>query len=561
MNIKYIEFKNFQSYGNQLQRIDFSDSSNFAVIVGDNGAGKSTISDIIKFAIYGRVANKRIPDLANRINKNAYTKIELIHNGNNIVIERGIKPNFVKLFINNVEHEITSKSDVDNYIENELLKFPSYIFNNTISLSVNKFKSFLTMSPADKKTIIDKITGLEIINIIYNIIKDKIKTNKTLLDKYNNDNIILSNNLSSAETELHNLREKILKSKENDIINIENDILKAKEEANNIKLELVTLNKILSDYKSKINKNNKYITKLKYEIKKINDIIHSNPKKCSVCSGDLTIKCNNCGAEYSSDFHIINIDDSNKKIKVLSKKIKFVMLTNKSLTINYNNKLSEFNNLNIHKVEIDADIKNNKKKLDDIKNSNNNETSSIENLINNIKDNIKNNNDNINKLTNQMKILKILSDIYDTNGVKQLAVANLISPFNNEVNKNIAELGLNYKIIFDTEFNAHISQIGFEVPISQLSTGEYKKIDLSVLVSLIKLMKIKFSDINLLFLDEIFTGLDNNSINYILNILKSMSIELGLNVFVINHTQLPFEIFDRKYEIKKIDGFSKIFIS
>lgn len=52
MNIKYIEFKNFQSYGNQLQRIDFSDSSNFAVIVGDNGAGKSTISDIIKFAIY-----------------------------------------------------------------------------------------------------------------------------------------------------------------------------------------------------------------------------------------------------------------------------------------------------------------------------------------------------------------------------------------------------------------------------------------------------------------------------------------------------------------------------
>lgn len=237
------------------------------------------------------------------------------------------------------------------------------------------------------------------------------------------------------------------------------------------------------------------------------------------------------------------------------------MLTNKSLTINYNNKLSEFNNLNIHKVEIDADIKNNKKKLDDIKNSNDNETSSIENLINNIKDNIKNNNDNINKLTKQMKILKILSDIYDTNGVKQLAVANLISPFNNEVNKNIAELGLNYKIIFDTEFNAHISQIGFEVPISQLSTGEYKKIDLSVLVSLIKLMKIKFSDINLLFLDEIFTGLDNNSINYILNILKSMSIELGLNVFVINHTQLPFEIFDRKYEIKKIDGFSKIFIS
>jgi|GEM_PF-752695 len=309
------------------------------------------------------------------------------------------------------------------------------------------------------------------------------------------------------------------------------------------------------------NKNNKYITKLKYEIKKINDIIHSNPKKCSVCGGDLTIKCNNCGAEYSSDFHIINIDDSNKKIKVLSKKIKFVMLTNKSLTINYNNKLSEFNNLNIHKVEIDADIKNNKKKLDDIKNSNDNETSSIENLINNIKDNIKNNNDNINKLTKQMKILKILSDIYDTNGVKQLAVANLISPFNNEVNKNIAELGLNYKIIFDTEFNAHISQIGFEVPISQLSTGEYKKIDLSVLVSLIKLMKIKFSDINLLFLDEIFTGLDNNSINYILNILKSMSIELGLNVFVINHTQLPFEIFDRKYEIKKIDGFSKIFIS
>jgi DNA repair exonuclease SbcCD ATPase subunit len=100
--------------------------------------------------------------------------------------------------------------------------------------------------------------------------------------------------------------------------------------------------------------------------------------------------------------------------------------------------------------------------------------------------------------------------------------------------------------------------MGIEIPAQTLSTGEMKKVDFIVLVAIMKLMKLKFSSINLLFLDELFSSVDPEGVHSILGILKTVASDLGLNVFVINHAPMPHEIFDWKLDISKKNNFSSL---
>jgi ABC-type Mn2+/Zn2+ transport system ATPase subunit len=87
-----------------------------------------------------------------------------------------------------------------------------------------------------------------------------------------------------------------------------------------------------------------------------------------------------------------------------------------------------------------------------------------------------------------------------------------------------------------------------------------KKVDFVVLIAIMKLMKMKFSNINLLFLDELFSSVDPDGVYSILKILKQACKELGLNIFVINHAPMPHEIFDWKIDIAKSNNFSSLLI-
>jgi ABC-type multidrug transport system ATPase subunit len=129
---------------------------------------------------------------------------------------------------------------------------------------------------------------------------------------------------------------------------------------------------------------------------------------------------------------------------------------------------------------------------------------------------------------------------------------------NNEILNTLLSLHLPYKVVFNEEFNAQIFHLGEEISHHTLSTGEMKKVDFAVLVAVIKLMKIRFSSVNILFLDEIFSSVDPDGVHSILTTLRKLSDDLGMNIFVINHAPMPTEIFDYKIEISKKNNFSDI---
>ena len=143
-------------------------------------------------------------------------------------------------------------------------------------------------------------------------------------------------------------------------------------------------------------------------------------------------------------------------------------------------------------------------------------------------------------------------------GVKQMAIKTILPSLNSEISELLSELHLDYQVIFDEEFKATLYHMGIEIPVQTLSTGEMKKVDFVVLIAIMKLMKLKFSSINLLFLDELFSSVDPDGVHSILGILKKNSREMGLNIFVINHAPMPHEIFDWKLEVAKTNNFSSI---
>ena len=156
--------------------------------------------------------------------------------------------------------------------------------------------------------------------------------------------------------------------------------------------------------------------------------------------------------------------------------------------------------------------------------------------------------------------IKGLDDVLSEKGDKQMAIKTILPSLNGEISELLIALNLDYRVVFDEEFKASIYHIGIEIPVQTLSTGEMKKVDFVVLIAIMKLMKLKFSTINLLFLDELFSSVDPEGVTSILSILKKNSREMGLNIFVINHAQMPHEIFDWKLEVTKTNNFSSVLL-
>ena len=179
MQIISIEFRNFASYGNALQRLDFEEkNSHLYLVLGGNGFGKSTIANVIIFGLYGQVENINLPDLPNRINKNLWVRIKLRCGDRTVVIERGIAPKLFRAEVNGVSLDQAGKTNVQEYLETEVFEMPYNVFKNVIILSINDFKSFLTMTPKDKRSIIDKLFGFSVINDMLERVKNERKVLK-----------------------------------------------------------------------------------------------------------------------------------------------------------------------------------------------------------------------------------------------------------------------------------------------------------------------------------------------------------------------------------------------
>lgn len=551
MRLTKIEWRNFASYGNKIQNLSFDENTGLYLVVGENGAGKSTISDVITYGLYGKLEGKKLKDIPNRINGNAWVRITFISNGEEYSVERGIDPSIFNLYVNGNLYDKAGSRSVQEYLTDDIIQIPNYVFNNTISLSINDFKSFLKMSPADKKSIIDKIFGFYVINEMRDLLKEESKSIKENMARLNGEIDGLTRTLSRTQEELQSLSEKIKEDSKDKIGDLEDKISK--------------FSSLLEIHKEKVKEFNQLDLEISGQVKSAYRALTTAKESKRTIEQKIRLyendKCPTCTTDLSGAFHQSLKDDLNKQLNDFENSIK-------SSQDSYDEALEKESEVRKEKASITekgnrimVNINSTKEELKKIKSASAIQgLDSLKRISEETRDSIQDFSQERVKEDKKSEWIKKIEDILGDRGVKQLALKTILPSLNGNISELMESLHLPYTVTFDEDFNASVVHMGEEISTSTLSTGEMKKVDFAVLLSVIKLMKIRFSSINLLFLDEIFSSVDPDGVYTILNTLRKICDDLGLNVFVINHAPMPTEIFDYKMEIQKRNNFSDLLV-
>ena len=551
MKIKEFAFKNICSYGNKVQTFKFSEDPNLILVQGTNGSGKSSISDALTVSIYGKSGIRKIKEIPNRINKNAYTSVKFVaNNGDEVEIERGIEPNFSKILINGNDYNLPDKRRVDEFIEEELVKIPFNVFSNTISLSVNDFKSFVKLSPADKRKIIDKIFGLDLVNDMNQLVKEDAKTVKG--KQSSSQTALLKNQhlLEQSVQQLSNLQEDLSQEKEQRIVQLNDILTRASAYQDEVKSSYAEIKTKLDSAKNDLKAARESKSSCTFNIAEID-------KKLSIYAKN---KCPHCLSDLTDTVHIgikQQLEDNKNRfledLSPIATKISEIETSSREL------ESSQEKFRNDH-AKLASAIDSAKRELDSLTQSQDSEkqTQYLQKIIDQLNEDIESTKLEIGELEKELSVNQELEVILSDNGMKRILMNQIIPLLNKNILRTSKLLEFKFAFEFDLEFNPIITHLGMQISPESLSAGEQKKMNLIVLLCILELIKMKNNKINLLFLDEIFSSLDSVSIYKVVDLLKTFAKKHNMTVFVISHDPLPEEFFDIKLFVENKDHFSDI---
>lgn len=552
MRIQTVEWKNFNSYGNQIQKINFEkESGDLYLLIGSNGHGKSTISEVITFALYGKIERKNKSDLPNRINKNLWCRIVIRSKNKTVEITRGVSPNLFEVKIDGVSYDTAGNANVQDYLDTEIFDIPYQVFKNIIVLSINDFRSFLTMSVGDKRNVVDRLFGFTIINQMRDQIRSERKDLRDRIKTLNDELNIIQESIESVNQKISTLE---TSKKEDRLRLIEEYKEKIKEMVEQRKKIADALEKVKTketEFNEAIRTKNTEREQINFELRNaVNSLKLYNNAKCPTCNADLNTedhkhlkseleqKVNTKQEEFDS----INTEytDLSDKMSSLSSKIR--EMDNSCIKINLL--------IGQYKTEAERIAKETKEEDMDYLNE----------ILRENENKLLDRRSNLSTNSTEDTFLDIVEGVLGDDGVKNLAMKTILPTINQSINNMSKQMHLPYLIRFDEKFDCTIHSLGEEINARSMSTGERKKADFVIIISLLRLLKIRYPSLNLLFLDEIFSSVDSAGIYEILKILKEVSSENNLNTWVVNHTELPIELFDKKVEAIKEGGFSKLII-
>lgn len=551
MNLEKLTFRNIGPYGNIINEIDLV-GGGLWLVTGKNGGGKSTFLNLPKALFYGKVDKLRKDEIANRFNKHGYISGTIsLSPTDKCVIERGFSPSSLVVYKNGEDIGKAGLNDYQQFIDNEITQLSYNIFSNVISLSVNDFKSFISMTPNDKRHIIDKIFSMEIINKMYEYVKKDIKEIKYNIDLFNKEIQVLTQNTERAKIQLAALMEKNNENTEDKLKSILSTLKDIKPN-----VEKATIK--LKEYSQKKNT-------ILESLKTIQTSKHTSSSDIRVLKQKIELfnkdKCPTCETSFNDEKHIYLRDELNSKLSEETLKYNQIIDAEKS----YNNVLTTVNDA-INKLSSYINTCNNnieKLKYQYKELQNTNKSSDFDGMKNIINENSTRIIDIEQIKTSRdidYKYLTILESMYSGEGIKRKIMESYLPHLNSEVEITLQELNFPYTLQFDCDFEPIIEQLGIKLSPDTLSTGEKKRADLAVLISIIRMMKRKFPRLNMFMLDEVLSSIDADGILDIISFLQKTAKELNINIFIVNHTVLPIEYFDKKITINKVDNFSNLLI-
>jgi len=560
-----IRWKNFLSTGNHFIEVDLNKVSN-TLIIGSNGAGKSTILDALTFVLFGKSFRKiNKPQLVNSTNeKDCLVEIEFSIGSIKWKINRGIKPSIFEIYRNGeVLNQQSSSVDQQKYLEQTILKMNYKSFTQIVILGSSNFVPFMQLPAQGRREVIEDLLDIKIFSTMNSLIKDKLKEFKEEIRVYDLKKESLKEKVEMQKSfieELENRGKEDIQNKKIAILSLVEDIGNLNGDNEEIQTNISSLTKELeknSGSSEKLRKLGNLKGKLTQKVKTIID-------EHKFFTENTT--CPTCTQEIDNNFRESKISEAKEKSKELQdgyaelenaikdeeeKEKVFLNLSNQILKLNQevsknNTKISEYNK---QIKRIDNEIKVLENQLE-----NKNEEHQKLDLF---QQNLESTYNDIVDMKNKMDHYDFCQNLLKDGGVKTKIIDKYLPLINQQVNKYLQMMDFFINFSFDKEFNESIlSPIHEDFTYSSFSEGEKQRIDLSLLFSWREVAKFKNStNTNLLILDEIFdSSLDGFGTDDFLKIVRFVIKDS--NTFIISHKESLLDKFDNVIKFEKRKNFS-----
>jgi DNA repair exonuclease SbcCD ATPase subunit len=360
--------------------------------------------------------------------------------------------------------------------------------------------------------------------------------------------------------------ESLLQSSKDQLSNLEQDLSQAKDaRIAELNQEIETLTQLKENHKALYSSMNSEIAELEKSLSKIRESKSSVTLNVGEIQKKLDLysknKCPHCLSDLTDEAHIGIKDkliakkqDQESQIPTLNSEIESA---SKALS----DKKSEQSSARDKFYQVDgvlAPLKQELSTLSQAKPETQKGTEYINNVISSIEGDLSKLSSDRAKVSEKLAVSQEMDVILGDNGMKRLLMSQIIPMLNKKILKTSKLLEFKFTFEFDLEFNPIITHLGMQISPDSLSAGEQKKMNLIVLLCILELLKLKHHKVNLLFLDEVFSSLDVESIYRVVDLLKTFAKKYNMTVFVISHDPLPEEFFDTKLAVENIDHFSDI---
>ena len=564
---KAIRWKNFLSTGNAFTEIDFA-KANTTLIVGENGAGKSTMLDALCFVLYNRPFRKiNKPQLLNSINKkDLVVEIEFSIGANHFKVVRGLKPAVFEVYKNgSLLNQDADSRDYQDVLEHQILKLNHKSFCQVVVVGSASFVPFMQLSAQHRREVIEDLLDIQIFSTMNTLLKERVSDNQQQLQNVNaainlnNEKIKLTNEHILA---MQRSAEELIDKYRAELRAITDRIEYEKQSSESIDEQITKLNEEISDEQTIEKKRGKtifYEQQLRAKLEKLGDDVaflqsHENCPTCkqnideSFRATEVDKKLYSCTEVESGivqlkeeankiDARLTEIRETNSKISDLS--IKRITHTNNAKSLIQQAK----------KIVKDIDEAEDKVK----------QAFDVESL-NTLEEILASQQIEKEDVLKDKDALGIVSVVLKDSGIKARIIKQYVPVINKLINKYLAALDFFVMFELDENFNETIkSRFRDDFSYASFSEGEKMRINLAILFTWRAVAKLRNSaSTNLLIMDEVLDGsLDGNGTDEFLKILNNLTMDT--NTYIISHkVDQMYDKFSNVLKFEKHKNFSRI---
>ena len=563
-----IRFKNFLSYGNSFTEIDLNKHQD-TLVIGENGAGKSTFLDALSYALYMKPFRKvNNPQLVNSINKkHLLVEVEFKVGGNKYKVVRGHAPRKFEVYMNGelLNQEAHTK-DYQKILEQQILKMNYKSFTQIVVLGSRNFVPFMQLNSSDRRIVIEDLLDIQIFSVMAGILKDKISENTKELQTIDYQVNLIDEKMSVQQDYI----DKVNQDKEDVILKIQNQINEKTQEVENLVDEqdaLLEQANLLAEQAQPLESVSNKIQQFLTLESQIETKLTKLKKQLSFYEDNDF--CETCGQEIEHEFKQEQIQQSNSSISETKGGLK---------------QLEQEIAKSSKRVSALRDIKAESDELTTAASNKGSTAAAIEEIIQSLQTELDEMSTEVGEdgkakqklteLTTELDEINVRKtdlrrkqSVYNTGqvllkdtGIKSRIIKQYIPVMNKLINKYLAAMEFFVDFNLDEDFKETIrSRHRDDFVYSSFSEGEKMRIDLALLFTWRAIAKLKNSaSTNILIMDEIFdSSLDSQGTDEFLKIIKELTSDT--NIVIISHkTDQLLDKFSNVIKFEKYKNFSRI---